>query len=68
MGVLGADLLSGPGELTEVGSVFVETYQNLQRCEGFSSSVAANSAVPMGDSAASESDSASSGPSVSGEK
>eukprot|EP00752_Nemacystus_decipiens_P009999 g8915.t1 len=44
-GVFGADLLSGPGELTELGSIFVETYKDLQRCEEVSSSVQAGSAA-----------------------
>lgn len=61
MGVDGADLLSGPGELTEVGSVFVETYMDLQKCEDVSSSsVAFAVANAISDSAASE-------PSISGE-
>lgn len=34
MGVLGSDLLSGKGEMTEVGSVFFNTYKDLQRCGG----------------------------------
>lgn len=37
----GADLLSGEGELTEVGSVFVNNYKDLQRCEGHKSSLSA---------------------------
>eukprot|EP00904_Undaria_pinnatifida_P006640 jgi/Undpi1/3105/HiC_scaffold_15.g06479.m1 len=32
MGVGGADLLSGTGELTALGSVFAESYKDLQRC------------------------------------
>ncbi len=42
MGVSGADLLADTGELTQVGSVFVEKYQDLQRCEDFSSSIASS--------------------------
>lgn len=42
-GVAGSDLLSGPGELTEVGTVFVHTYQDLQRCGEYTSSLEANS-------------------------
>lgn len=52
VGVIGSDLLSGTGELTQVGSVFVNTYQDLQRCEDFTStmnsatSAANNEVVP----------------------
>lgn len=42
MGVRGADLLAGTGELTQVGTVFVEKYQDLQRCQDFSSSIASS--------------------------
>lgn len=45
MGVTGSDLLSGAGELTVVGGVFVDTYKDLQRCEGVSSSML--STTPM---------------------
>lgn len=45
MGVHGADLLSGTGELTEVGSVFVNTYKDLQRCGDVASSFTADSAT-----------------------
>ncbi|CAM9227153.1 unnamed protein product, partial [Ectocarpus sp. 12 AP-2014] len=39
VGVTGSDLLSATGVLTQVGSVFVETYQDLQRCEDMTSSL-----------------------------
>ncbi|CAM9096280.1 unnamed protein product, partial [Hapterophycus canaliculatus] len=45
VGVTGSDLLSGAGELTAVGGVFVDTYQDLQRCDEFSSSIL--SATPL---------------------
>lgn len=32
MGVAGSDLLAGVGEMTEVGTVFINTYKDLQRC------------------------------------
>lgn len=32
MGVGGSDLLAGVGEMTEVGTVFFNTYKDLQRC------------------------------------
>lgn len=32
MGVDGSDLLAGVGEMTEVGTVFFNTYKDLQRC------------------------------------
>lgn len=44
-GVPGSDLLSGPGELTEAGSVFVNTYKDLQRCKDITSSL--DTATPM---------------------
>lgn len=43
MGVTGSDLLSATGVLTDVGSVFVETYQDLQRCEDVTSSLSTGS-------------------------
>lgn len=45
MGVTGSDLLSGTGELTAAGGVFVDTYKDLQRCESYSSSML--SATPL---------------------
>lgn len=42
-GVAGSDLLSGAGELTQVGSVFVNTYKNLQKCEELASTFTAGS-------------------------
>ncbi|CAM9119621.1 unnamed protein product, partial [Ectocarpus fasciculatus] len=43
VGVTGSDLLSATGVLTDVGSVFVETYQDLQRCEDVTSSLSTGS-------------------------
>ncbi|CAM9758145.1 unnamed protein product [Pylaiella littoralis] len=38
-GVAGADLLSGIGQLTTVGEIFVNTYKDLQRCDSFTSTM-----------------------------
>lgn len=49
MGVAGSDLLSGTGELTQVGSVFVNTYKSLQKCEDFTSSMANSASAASAD-------------------